>query len=125
MNINHIGYVVHDIERYASSMPGLTVIRQVFDPLQHATLALYSCGNGSQIELIQPESKDAFTWGHLQRNGEGPHHVCYDDLDPAKMDEMIARYRMLKIRGPLYAPLFEREVVFAVTQRRAIIEFLL
>ncbi|HEY4252816.1 MAG TPA: VOC family protein [Roseomonas sp.] len=125
MRIHHIGYVVKDIGRYSQSMPGLSLVKQVEDPVQRATLALYAAGTGCQIELIQPQDAQAYTWGHLQRAGEGMHHVCYEGLDAPAVDRMIAAHRMLKVLGPVHAVLFDRPVVFAVTRSRAILEFLL
>lgn len=126
MKINHVGYVVRDMEKYALSFPEMTRLHYVHDPLQHAMLGLYSPGDGScLIELIQPEGSDAFTWGHLQRNGEGLHHICYEGLSMQDVEKLILDRRMIRVRGPMYAPLFERDVIFAVTRQRAIVEFLL
>jgi len=125
MKINHVGYVVRDIERYAATMPGLTLLKEVEDPLQHARLALYSVGEGSLIELIQPHGPEAFTWGHLARSGEGMHHVCYEGLNEGEVTSLLLQHRIMKVRGPIYAPLFDRQVIFGVTRQRAIVEFLL
>lgn len=125
MNIHHIGYVVKDIERYSQSMPGLSLVKTVEDPVQRATLALYAVGSGCCVELIQPHDAQAYTWGHLQRSGEGMHHVCYEGLDAEGVDQLIAAHRMLKVLGPVHAVLFDRPVVFAVTRSRSIVEFLL
>ena len=125
IKINHVGYVVRDLQRYAATMPGLTLEKMVEDPLQHARLALYSVGDSAFVELIQPYSPEAFTWGHLARSGEGMHHVCYEGLNEREVAYLMLQHRMLKVRGPLFAPLFDRHVIFGVTRNRAIVEFLL
>ncbi|MFZ6864529.1 VOC family protein [Undibacterium sp. Ji67W] len=125
MKVNHVGYVVKDIERYAATMPGLTLKKELEDPLQHARLALYSVGDGAFIELIQPHGPEAFTWGHLTRSGEGMHHVCYEGLNESDVASLMLQHRMLKVRGPIYAPLFDRQVIFGITRNHAIVEFLL
>ncbi|HYJ31067.1 MAG TPA: VOC family protein [Allosphingosinicella sp.] len=124
MRLHHVGYVVRDIEAFAEGFPGLALERTVDDPLQRARLALYEAG-GTYVELIQPEGPGAFTWAHLERAGEGMHHVCYEGVGAEEVDELLARHRMLKIRGPMHAPLFDRPVLFAMTRKKAIVEFIL
>lgn len=127
MHLHHVGYVVRDIEAYASGMPGLSLEKTVEDPLQNARLSLYRLGDapGPSIELIQPLSPDAFTWAYIERAGEGLHHICYGGLSESEVMQLIRDKRMLKVRGPIPAILFERDVIFAVTQKRAILEFVL
>ena len=125
MRINHIGYVVRDLVQYAGAMPGLVQKKIVEDPLQHALLGLYQAGDGAFIELIQPYGPEAFTWGHLARSGEGMHHVCYEGLTESEVMELMRLHKMLKVRGPIFAPLFDRYVIFGIARNRAIVEFLL
>ena len=125
MRLHHVGYVVKDFKLFAASMPGVCHIRSVEDPLKSATLALYSVGEGSLVELIQPSNSQAYTWGHLSRTGEGLHHICYDGVDEEKVEHLISHHKILKIRGPLKAVLFDRPVIFCVTRYRSILEFIL
>jgi Glyoxalase/Bleomycin resistance protein/Dioxygenase superfamily len=125
LRVHHVGYVVRDIEAFASSMPGLTLKKTVEDPLQNAKLSLYSVGDSSYVELIQPSDASSFTWAHLQRTGEGLHHICYEGILKHEIEPLFKKHRLFKVRGPIFAPLFEREVVFAITRQRAILEFLL
>ena len=123
--IHHIGYVVNEIESYAASFPAATFERHVFDPLQNAKLALYTINDHFRLEFIQPSGVDSFTWGFLQRRGAGLHHVCYEGFDEAGVEQIIYEHKMLKLRGPMPAVLFGRDVVFAMTRQKAILEFLL
>ena len=123
--IHHVGYVVSDIDSYAASFPRATLENAVFDPLQNAKLAIYAVGGGARLEFIQPSGPDSFTWGFLQRSGAGLHHVCYEGVDLAAVDQIIRDHKMLKLRGPMPAILFDRDVVFAMTRQKAIVEFLL
>lgn len=125
IRIHHAGYVVRDIDTYAASLPGLTLEKKVFDPVQNAQIALFTVGDASRIELIQPLADNAYTWGHLQRSGEGLHHICYEGIGASDIDAYLQKHRLLRVRGPIPAVLFEREVVFAVTRQRAIVEFIL
>lgn len=125
MRFHHVGYVVRDIERFAASLPGLILENTIEDPLQNARLALYGLGDGTRIELVQPHNASAFTWAHLDRVGEGLHHICYEGIGRDAIDTVLAEHRMLKILGPIHAALFNRDVIFAVTRQRSIVEFLL
>lgn len=126
MRLHHVGYVVRDIEQFAAGMPGLALEKAVEDPLQHARLALYRVGEGvgAFVELVQPHGPEAFTWAALER-GEGMHHVCYEGVSEAEVGELMLQHRMLKVRGPIHAPLFGRQVIFGITRQRALLEFLL
>jgi methylmalonyl-CoA/ethylmalonyl-CoA epimerase len=125
IRLHHVGYVVRDLDEYAASLPGLDLEKEVVDPTQNARIALYAVGDGSRIELIQPLDESAFTWAHLKRAGEGLHHVCYEGLDRGAIDDYFRVHRLMRVRGPVHAVLFDRDVVFAVTRRRAIVEFIL
>jgi catechol 2,3-dioxygenase-like lactoylglutathione lyase family enzyme len=125
VRIHHIGYVVRNAEKYRMSLPGLRLLKSVVDPIQNADISLYEVGTGTLIELIQPLSSDAFTWDHLVRSGEGLHHICYEGVKPDELDVILRQHRLFKIRGPIHATVFDRDVVFAATRQRAIVEFLL
>ncbi len=125
IRVHHVGYVVRDLDAYAASLPGLVLEKEVVDPVQDARIALYTVGDASRIELIQPLSEKAFTWAHIARAGEGLHHVCYEGVGASEIDAYLRQYRMLRVRGPIPAILFDRDVVFAVTRQRAIVEFIL
>lgn len=123
--VHHIGYVVRDIEQFSQSMPGMTLQKCVEDPLQNAKLSLFSVGAGSNVELIQPNDPSSFTWGHLEKHGDCLHHICYEGATADEIDQLLRSHKLLKIRGPIFAPLFERDVVFAVSRQRAILEFII
>jgi hypothetical protein len=123
--IHHIGYVVKDIETYAASFPLAVLENTIFDPLQNAKLAVYSVGASARLEFIQPSDPNSFTWRFLQRSGAGLHHICYEGLRLDDVNKVIRECKMLKLRGPMPAVLFGRDVVFAMTRQKAIVEFLL
>jgi methylmalonyl-CoA/ethylmalonyl-CoA epimerase len=125
IQIHHVGYVVRDLDRYAASLPGLTLEKEVVDPVQNARIALYQLGGASRIELIQPLDESAYTWAHLDRAGEGLHHICYEGVGADAIDDYLRQYRLMRVRGPVHAVLFDRDVMFAVTRQRAIVEFIL
>ena len=125
IRVHHVGYVVKDLDRFAASLPGLVLENEVVDPLQNARLAIYQVGDASRVELIQPLSDNAFTWAHLERFGEGLHHICYEGISADSLDDHLREHRMMRVRGPMPAILFGRDVVFAVTRQKTIVEFIL
>ncbi|WP_257550904.1 VOC family protein [Sphingopyxis sp. DBS4] len=125
IRIHHVGYVVRDLNAYAASLPGLEFEAEVVDEIQNARIALYRVGDASRIELIQPLGESAFTWAHLNRSGEGLHHICYEGIGADAIDDYLRQHRLMRVRGPVHAVLFDRNVLFAVTRQRAIVEFIL
>ena len=125
ISLHHVGYVVENIDAFAESLPGINLVKRVYDPVQIADIALYSVGNLSQIELIQPLSADSFTWSFLGRSGSNLHHICYQGVSSANITQYLLDHRLLTVRGPIPSTLFERDVLFAYTRNRTLLEFLL
>lgn len=123
MKAHHIGYVVNDIVSFADAFPGLTHVRTVEDPLQGAELGLYTNGT-LYFEFIRPNSPAAFTWRFLERFGPGYHHVCFEARE-VEVEAAIRERKLAKIRGPMHAVLFDRQVLFTASRTHQIIEFIL
>ena len=125
MKLHHIGYVVDNLESYFDFFPKLQLIKKIIDPAQNAEIILCSNGDSSTyIELIKPINEKSFTWNFLQ-NGGGLHHICYNSLKLIEIEGIIKKYKMLKIRGPMYAKLFDKEVIFVITKTKDIVEFII
>jgi methylmalonyl-CoA/ethylmalonyl-CoA epimerase len=124
ISIHHIGYVVPDIDLFAQAMPGAALELDVVDPLQKARISVYNVGNLSKIELIQPLCSESFTWSFLGKGG-GLHHVCYEGLSISNVYDYLSKYKLLRVRGPMFAVAFDRQVLFAVNRHRFLFEFLL
>lgn len=123
--INHVGYVVRSIENFRQTLPPLNLIKAVDDPLQRARIELLGLSGGSAIELIEPQDSQSFTWNFLEKYGEGIHHVCYEGYSIEDLELIFRERKMIKLRGPISAVLFERDVIFAMTKSKAIVEFIL
>lgn len=124
MKVHHIGYVVRSIEAAAGALPGLRLVDKVFDPIQQAELALYALDN-IHIEFICPAGEQSFTWRFLDKTGGGYHHLCYEANSLEAVDRDIRAHRMVKVLGPVPAVLFGgRQVVFAYSRNKDIVEFL-
>ncbi len=120
-HIHHVGYVVKDIDQYASNLVKSVIIKRLYDKTQKAELALIQTDN-IFIELIQPVDISSFTYNFLQKGG-GYHHLCYEVDSKNKAEEIIIKKRMIKTLDWVYAPLFEAEVVFAYNKNKEIVEF--
>ncbi len=123
--LNHIGIVVADIDRYLQHSLSGTVFSDVVDPIQDARIVLLKHGsNQPNTELIQPLSSTATTAGFLTRTTGGYHHLCYEapSVEAVKSYFKISRIKL--IYGPVGAPaLDDNDVIFGYTPNREIIEF--
>ena len=124
MNIHHVGYVVKSIEKFEKHLMFDKKIVSVVDDIQKSKLSLYKTDN-IYLELIEPLSEDAFTYAALQKNGDHCNHLCYEVRDEAAANEIIKTRRMIKVLGPVYALLFDLDVMFAINKNKQIVEFLL
>ena len=95
--IDHIGIAVKDIEETAKfyrDMLGMKFlgIEEVAD--QKVKVAFFEIGE-THIELVCPTSPESAVAKHLEKKGEGIHHICYatDDIEAelAKLKEQGAR----------------------------------
>ncbi|HRH40432.1 MAG TPA: VOC family protein [Pyrinomonadaceae bacterium] len=126
MKLHHTGFVVENISTFLSHLIFEGTIKEVYDPIQDANLILLSNYSNSYIELIQPLSEKSLTFNFLKKNGSGFHHFCYEIDNNELLTELVAKYKLIKVFGPVPALLFdEEEVVFYFTRNRQFVEFLL
>lgn len=126
MKLHHIGYIVKDIEQFEKSLLFEKKIKQLFDPVQNSQMALYSNFSDSFIELIQPLNEESFTYNFLQKQGNSYHHLCYEVTDRDELMKVVADQKLIAIKGPLPAILFDnREVWFYFSRNRQIVEFVI
>ena len=95
--IDHIGIAVKDIDetaKFYKEMLGMEFhgIEEVAD--QKVKVAFFAIGE-THIELVCPTSPDSAVAKHLEKKGEGIHHICYatDDIEAelARLKEQGAR----------------------------------
>lgn len=126
MKYHHIGIVVKSITEYEKTMIFQEKLRQIFDPIQNANLALYSNFSDSYIELIEPTAAESFTYNFLTNNTSPYHHVCYEIDSEDRMNSIAKNLRLLKFKGPIPAALFNGKFVyFYFSRNKQIIEFIL
>lgn len=126
LRIHHIGYIVEDIKNAARDFIGLELIKLVRDKNQNADLALYkSINDNIFIEFIKPLSSNSFTWRYLKDDNLSIHHICYSGIDYKNLEFKIKEKKYMKIKGPIYASLFDRDVCFVMSRNKLLIEFIL
>jgi hypothetical protein len=126
MNFHHIGFIVNDIDFYEKNLLYERKLNEIIDPIQNAKLSLYSNYSESFIELIQPMSKDSFTWNALERFGNHYHHICYSVNNFFELEIIIKKLKLIKILDPVPALLFDNMyVTFYIDRNKKIIEFLI
>lgn len=84
--INHLGIAVKDLETAAQvyQSMGLSISEIVDVPEQKVRVAFIPVGE-TTIELVQPTSEDSPVARHLEKRGEGMHHLALqvDDISAA------------------------------------------
>jgi len=124
LKIHHIGYVVNSIDSYLQDMIVTNTIKRVYDDIQKSDMILIKLDNVF-IELIEPKSKDAFTYNFLKKNGSSYHHICYEVNNSKEAKNIIKNKKMIVILDWVYAPLLESSVLFAYSRNREVVEFVL
>jgi hypothetical protein len=126
MKLHHIGYVVKDIAQYEKNLIFEKKIKELFDPVQNSNMALYLNFTDSLIELIQPLNEESFTYNFLQKNGSSYHHLCYEIGSESELEEVAGSQKLIKVKGPIPAILFDgRTVWFFYSRNKQIVEFVL
>ena len=126
MKLHHIGYVVKDIVQYEKNLIFEKKIKELFDPVQNSNMALYLNFTDSLIELIQPLNEESFTYNFLQKNGSSYHHLCYEIGSESELNELVDSQKLIKVKGPVPAILFDgRMVWFFYSRNKQIVEFVL
>lgn len=82
--INHLGIAVQNLEQAAQvyEAMGLHVTQIVEVPEQKVRVAFIPVGE-TTIELVQPTSADSTIAAHLEKRGEGLHHLALQVKDIA------------------------------------------
>lgn len=97
MKIDHIGIVVHDIQRalrvYEAAL-GLPLKEVLAVPDQRVEVAFLPLGE-SNIELVQPTSSDTGIAKYLEKHGEGIHHIC---IEVGDIEAALARLKAYDVQ---------------------------
>lgn len=126
VRMHHVGTLVSDIERYLDNSLWNLMTPIIYDPIQKARLCLVCIAEDRShlVELIEPMGQDspvqlAFT------KGQKLHHLCFETQDCQGADEIIRKYRFLKVTDWQPAVLFQQRLVrFVYTPHHELVEFL-
>ena len=126
MKIHHIGYVTKNIyscSKLANLLGFEIVTTHFFDDVQMNTLLIMQQkGQGLLLELIDNSHIEST----IHNAEEGFHHLCFESPSYEKTCEMFLENKLGKIfTKKIYAPVFGREVFFAMTKDQVILEFIL
>lgn len=121
MDIDHIGFVVEDmqagINHFATSYGFRIENEPLYDSAQHVRLAMLSSFNGYRVELIQPVDEKSPSYDFMKKGG-GLHHFCYRVAD---MDATIRRMKQcghMLFKRPIEAVLFGgKKVAFLYSKK--------
>jgi methylmalonyl-CoA/ethylmalonyl-CoA epimerase len=127
MKFHHTGIVVSSIDEFEKNLLFEEKLYEVFDPIQHAQLALFKNFGDSYIELIQPLDQNSITWNFLKKSGKyGIHHFCYEVPNYTVLEEVKKVFKLIPILGPIPALLFnDKQVVFFYSRNKTVVEFLI
>lgn len=114
MKVDHIGYLVKDMDSAAAAfaelgfVPVTGVIRDDVPDGAGAcrnVLLRFMENGGTVVELVAPLGENSDVAGRLRSCGEGPYHICYavEDL-AASLEAMRAgKWRILRRPSPAVA----------------------
>jgi methylmalonyl-CoA/ethylmalonyl-CoA epimerase len=84
--VHHIGIAVKDLKESVALFErvlGLKPAAIEDAPCQKVSEAIFSVGEGIEIDLLEPTGPDSTVARFLESRGEGLHHICFevDDVD--------------------------------------------
>lgn len=126
IQFHHVGTLVPEIDSYLENSFWELKTPIVYDPIQKARLCLVGIQHDHNhlVELIEPVGSDSPTY-LAQKKGQQLHHLCFKTSHRELADEIIQKYRFLKVTDWQPAVLFEqRPVRFVYTRYRELMEFL-
>jgi methylmalonyl-CoA/ethylmalonyl-CoA epimerase len=107
MKINHIGYLVNDIESSLKAFQtlGFNLISKFEDNFRNIDIVFVSNDNYT-LELIQPKDTSSVVYKLLNKNGPTPYHICYE------VDNIDFQAILLKKQGYIIVVKKEKAIAF-------------
>ncbi len=127
MNINHIGYLVTDLDAARQSFCDLGFTPEgtvCHDESRHVYL-LFMVNGGYRIELVCPDEQCTLFSSQMLKRAPTPYHICYECTKLEEAIEHLSGYDFMLIRPPAPAPAFgNRRVAFMYNDTTGQIELL-
>ena len=132
LKVDHIGYLVKDLDRAAAAfaelgfVPVTDVIRDDMPDSAGAArnvLLRFMENAGTVVELVAPLGEDSHVYERLRTCGEGPYHICYAVEDLAAQMEKMRAQKWMILRRPSPAVAFGgAPVAFLVKKGAGMVE---
>lgn len=128
MIIDHIGYLVKDINKSIEVFKSLGFTQEtdiitddILDEENNArnVLLCFMDNETTRVELVSPINESSDVYATLKRQGEGPYHICYRVPD---IEESITRLKTsgwLVLKRPSKAVAFDFSCVAFLFKRGA------
>ena len=125
MKIDHIGYLVKNIQKAIASFEklGFSLSSEItHDEIRKADICFME-KDGYVIELVSPYSDDSVVANLIKTIKNSPYHICYKSEDIDKDVEDLSKNGFVVIQEKEVAPAFgNKHVVFLYSARIGMIE---
>jgi len=125
MKIDHIGYLVKNIETSINEFLklGYEIHSELFFDNQRNVRIIFLFKENYKIELIEPVEEKAHAYNLLKKNGNMPYHICYSVEEIEKIIEELKKEKYILLE-PLQtaSALDEKRVCFMYHNHVGIIE---
>ncbi len=125
MRLHHVGIVTKKLSECVKLYQalGYSEKRQVYDPLQKASIALMERPGELMIELIAPECEESPAHKWLDRIKAGTYHICYEVHSLGDATGALRKLGFGMIMDPVPAVAFDnRRVVFLWSALTGLVE---
>ena len=100
MQIDHIGYVVKNIDRAMMEFEklGYEKCSTFFDDDKRNVKILFIKKNDYILELVEPKDESSDAYSYLKKLQNGPYHICYkvDNIDESISNLVEEGYMVVK-----------------------------
>ena len=100
MQVDHIGYVVKNIEKALIEFEklGYEKCSTFFDDDKRNVKILFIKKNDYTLELVEPKDESSDAYSYLKKLQNGPYHICYkvDNIDESIKNLVEEGYMVVK-----------------------------
>lgn len=107
MQVDHIGYIVKNIEKALIEFEklGYEKCSTFFDDENRKVRILFVKKNEYLLELIEPKDETSDAYAYLKKMQNGPYHICYkvDNIDESIKQLVEEGYMIVKEKSSAIA----------------------
>ncbi len=127
MKINHIGYLVSNLQKAIDEFEKLgyeKISEIIHDTIRLVDICFMSM-DGYNVELVSPYDKASVVAGLAKKYKNMPYHICYESEEFMRSLKYLEANGYTRIDEPLEAPAFGgRRVCFLLSAKAGMIEIL-